>query len=100
MCRSRKSNPREHLDDDGEPLIHLQSADLFRAAIRFFHAGDLEVERRLVRFIDLALRQGDAAVQNAVVVSFVENIWAYPQETGFIASWPSGPRAELDEQGG
>jgi hypothetical protein len=70
---------REHLDDyDGELLLHLLMADLLRAAVRFFQAGEFEVEQRLVEFIDLALRQGDARVENAVQVSFVEHVGAFP----------------------
>ncbi|MBS45238.1 MAG: hypothetical protein CMH83_19130 [Nocardioides sp.] len=87
---------REHFDDNDELLLHLLMADLLRAAVRLFHAGELETEQRLIRFIDLALRHGDAAVENAVRVSFVEHAGAFPEETPkFLASWPPGLRAEL-----
>lgn len=88
---------REHLVDNDELLLHLLMADLLRAAVGLFHAGELEVEQRLLRFIDLALRRGDAAVENAVRVSFVEHAGAIPEETpDFLASWPPGLRAQLD----
>lgn len=91
---------REHFEDYGELLLHLLMADLLRAAVRLFYAGELEVEQRLLRFIDLALRHGDAAVENAVLVSFVEHAGAFPQETPeFLASWPAGLRAQLDGEG-
>ena len=94
------SEVREHVDDYGELLLHLLMADLLRAAVRLFHAGELEVEQRLLRFIDLALRLGDAAVENAVPVSFVEHVGAFPEETPeFLASWPAGLRAQLDGGG-
>ena len=87
---------REHFEDNDELLLHLLMADLLRAAVRFFHAGEFEVEQRLLKFIDLALLQGDAAVQNAVQVSFVEHVGARPEETPeFLASWPTGLKAEL-----
>jgi hypothetical protein len=91
---------REHLSDyDGELLIHLLMGDLRRTAVRLFHDGAFQVEQRLLRFVDLALRQGDDAVENAVCVSFVENAGFGPGETPeFIASWPDGLRSELDRQ--
>ena len=91
---------REHLDDNGELLLQVLMSDLLRAAVRLFHAGALEVEQRLLRFVDLALRHGDAAVENAVQVSFVEHAGAFPEETPeFLASWPAGLRVELDGRG-
>ncbi|MDQ2755690.1 MAG: hypothetical protein M3Y71_03875 [Actinomycetota bacterium] len=87
---------REHFDDNDELLLHLLMADLLRVAVRLFHAEELEVEQRLLHFIDFALRQGDAAVQNAVQFSFVEHAGAVTEETStFLASWPPGLRAEL-----
>ena len=65
---------RDHLECYDELLLHLLMPDLLEAAVRFFHEGELDVEQRLLRFIDLALRQGDAAVRNAVQASFVENV--------------------------
>jgi hypothetical protein len=88
---------RENYDDNGELLLHLLMADLLRAAVRFFHAGDIRTEQRLLRFIDRALREGDPAVVNAVLVSFIEDAGAGPGETRpFIASWPAGLRLQLD----
>ncbi|HEU4676354.1 MAG TPA: hypothetical protein VFS29_10220 [Motilibacteraceae bacterium] len=59
-----------------------------------------EAAQRLLRFIDLALRQGDADVANAVQVSFVELAGAFPEETPeFLASWPAALRAQLDRGG-
>lgn len=87
---------REHLDDNGELLLHVLMPDLLRTATRLFHAGESEVEGRLLAFIDLALRCGDDACRNAVQVSFVEHAGAFPEETAeFLASWPSALKAEL-----
>jgi len=87
----------DHLEYYDELLLHLLMPDLLEAAVRLFHEGELDVEQRLLWFIDLALRQGDAAVRNAVQASFVENVGAFPGETPeFISSWPAGLRADLD----
>lgn len=89
---------RENYDDNGELLLHPLMADLLRAAVRFFHAGDIGKEQRLLRFIDRALREGDPAVVNAVLVSFIEDAGAWLEETRpFLASWPAGLRLQLDE---
>jgi hypothetical protein len=90
---------REHFEFYGELLLHLLMADLLRLAVRLFHAEEVEAEQRLLNFIDLALRRGDEAVENAVQVSFVEHVGAFPEETPeFIASWPVGLLAERDRQ--
>lgn len=92
---------RDHLEYYDELLLHLLMADLLRADVRLFHAGQLDVEQRLLCFIDLALRQGDAAVENAVQASFVEDVGAFPEETPeFNRSWPAGLRADLDRSRG
>jgi hypothetical protein len=96
-----KLEVRDHLEFYDELLLHLLMADLLRAAVRLFHAGELDVEQRLLRFIDLALRRGDAAVENAVQVSSVEHVGAFPEETpAFISSWPAGLRDDLDRSRG
>ena len=91
---------REHFEDHDELLIHLLMPDLLRLAVQLFHAGDLDAERRLLDVIELALVRGDAALRNAVQVSFLEDVGAFPGETpAFIASWPEGLGAELRRTG-
>jgi hypothetical protein len=90
---------REHFEDYGELLLHLLMADLLRLATELFNSGEFEVEQRLLTFVDMALRRGDEAVENAVQASFVEHVGAFPEETpGFIATWPAGLRAEQERQ--
>ncbi len=43
------------------------------------------------------VREGDADVENAVLVSFVEDAGAFPLETPeFLATWPPGLTAALE----
>jgi hypothetical protein len=66
-------------------------ADLLRFAVERFDSDERDVAERCLLLVDRALRKGDEYVQNAVAVSFVENVGAFPGETdGFIASWPQG----------
>jgi hypothetical protein len=82
----------EHLEDqEGELLLHLLLADLLRLAVQRFHSDERDVADRCLLLVDRALREGDEYVQNAVAVSFVENVGVFPGETDdFIASWPQG----------
>jgi len=65
---------REHLgDNDGEMLLHLLTADLRRLAIAWFSAAQDEPLHRLLDVVATGLSQGDDHVQNAIVVSFVED---------------------------
>jgi hypothetical protein len=89
----------EHLDGYGEFLLHLFMADLLRFAVSLFQAQEREILRRLLSFIEDCLVDGDVAINNAVAVSFVENVGAEPGETSeFIATWPRGLLAERDRQ--
>jgi hypothetical protein len=90
----------EHLRDyDGSVLLHLLVADVRRFAIASFEQGETERLRRLLAFVDGALRDGDEAVQNAIAVSFVEDTgWWDPAMQTFIATWPDGLRVEAERQ--
>lgn len=50
-------------------------------------------------FVGSALDDGDERVKNAVAVSFVEHVGAWPGETPeFIASWPASLLNERERQ--
>ncbi|KRC90069.1 hypothetical protein ASE25_11300 [Terrabacter sp. Root85] len=87
----------EHLaDNDEELLLHLLMGDLQRMAVSAFDDGDLELTRRLLDFVDQSFRDGDADVNNAVAVSFVEHFGALPLESDALLDlWPSALRREL-----
>jgi hypothetical protein len=88
-------------DYDGELLLHLLVADLRRFAIAAFDAGDFGTSRRLLTVVDQALADGDEALDNAICVSFVEDVgWWDPAMQPFIASWPAGLTAEVERQRG
>jgi hypothetical protein len=89
---------REHTDDD-ELLPHLLVADLRRLAIRWWREGRNEPLERLVRVIEVGLREGDEQVENAVAVSFVEDTGWWEESTQpFIARWHAGLAEELERQ--
>jgi hypothetical protein len=56
----------------GDILLHVLLGDLARFAIAAHERGDQEVAGRLLTQIDGDLREGDAAVEDAICVSFVE----------------------------
>jgi hypothetical protein len=88
----------EHYADNDELLLHLLLADVLRYAAAAFKR-DRDVVRRILDAVDLGLRTGDEYVQNAVAVSFVEHVGAYPDQTrAFIASWPAALAAERQRQ--
>jgi hypothetical protein len=93
---------KEHLRDQyGEILLHLLIADLRRFLLAAFEQGDDRVLQRCLGLLDLALREGDDEVENAVAVSFVEDTgWWDPSMRTFIDTWPPALRAELDGQKG
>jgi hypothetical protein len=90
----------EHLsDNDGDLLIHLLMSDLRRFATSAFGSGDVATSAKVLHFVGSALDNGDESVQNAVAVSFVEHVGAWPGETPeFIASWPASLLKERDRQ--
>jgi hypothetical protein len=90
----------EHLNDqDGELLLHLLVADIRRFVLAAHERGDEELTGRVLAFLDLALTTGDSAVENAIAVSFVEDVgWWDPAVQAFIAIWPAGLRAEVKRQ--
>ena|SRR5438105_2604476 len=90
----------EHMSDyDGELLLHLLMADLLRFTVQAFHTGQSDVVMRALGFVDRALDEGDEAVENAVAVSFVENVGLGEGETpSFLAVWPPALVAEKARQ--
>jgi hypothetical protein len=89
----------EHLHDNDELLLHLLMADLLRLAVGTSGRDERDLTKRLLAFVDRALREGDDAVENAVRVSFIEHVGAGEGESeAFIASWPSGLQEEMERQ--
>jgi hypothetical protein len=90
----------EHLDDqEGELLLHLLVADLRRLLLDAWQRQDQDVLHRGLTFLDAALTTGDEYVNNAVAVSFVEDIgWWEADMQPFIASWPKALATEVERQ--
>lgn len=93
---------RQHLEYNfGELLLHLLVADVRRLALQAFQRGDKGLLRRCLEVMETSLVDGDARVENAVAVSFVEDTgWWDPNMQPFIATWPSRLRDEVDRQSG
>ena len=90
----------EHREDnEGELLLHPLVADVLRYCTREFHEGDRSVSAAILDLVARGLEVGDYYVNNAVAVSFVESFGAWEGETpGFLASWPTALRDELESQ--
>ena len=89
----------EHFEDNfDEFLLHPLMADLLRFAVKEFEEGRVAVVDRLLEFVSHSLEVGDERVKNAVAVSFVEHVGAFPGETPeFIARFPQ-PLLDVREQ--
>ncbi|MDQ3643705.1 MAG: hypothetical protein M3450_20120 [Actinomycetota bacterium] len=100
MAAETRALVDEHLKDHyGEVLLHLLIGDLRRFLLAAFKQGDERVLQRCLDHLDLALRDGDSEVENAVAVSFVEATgWWDPSMRAFIDTWPPALRAEADRQ--
>jgi hypothetical protein len=88
----------EHLDDqEGTLLLHLLVADLRGFLLDAWKRQDIDVLQRGLALLDGALTRGDEYVQNAVAVSFVEDIgWWEPEVQPFLATWPPALAAEVE----
>lgn len=91
---------RRHLDDnDGHPLLHVLLGDVARYCVEAFRAGRREDLTQCLAYLDAALTEGEADVEEAVCVSFVENVGPWePEMQPFIASWPEALRDEAEQQ--
>jgi hypothetical protein len=91
----------EHLADNDELLPHLLVADLRRCAEAAHESRDFDLRDRVLALMDSALAAGDAALDNAVAISFVEDSgWWEPGKKEYLASWPSTLTVELNRQRG
>lgn len=86
-----------HLEDnDGELLLHLLLPELLRKAVNDFNEGQSTDAQQVVDAVGQGLTDGDAYVENAVAVSFVEGYGAHEGENDeFLALWPAALRREL-----
>jgi hypothetical protein len=62
------------IDDCSEGLLHLEMATFARATQAAIDAQDRETVRRHFQFIDEVFRQAAPEVENAVNVSYLENL--------------------------
>jgi hypothetical protein len=90
----------EHLtDNNNELLLHLLIADVRRFSIERFESDDGDVLRRCLNVVARGLTDGDEYVENAMAVSFVEDIgWWDPSVLAFMAPWPPLLLGEAERQ--
>jgi hypothetical protein len=90
---------RDHLEFMEAPHLHLLLPELLRMATELYASGQTETLARLQNPVAEGMTHGDEDVQNAVAVSFVEHLGAFPLETpAFIAQLPQPLLDELQRQ--
>jgi hypothetical protein len=90
---------QQHRSEYDRLLLHLLVADMRRFADDAFSERRDDLLNPLLGVMSIGLVKGDAAVENAVAVSFVEDTgWWDVQTTEFVAVWPPELRAEADRQ--
>src|SRR5436305_835903 len=62
------------IDDCSQGLLHLEMATLARATQAAIDAQDREIVRQHFRFVDEVFRNAAPDVENAVYVSYLENL--------------------------
>jgi hypothetical protein len=90
---------KAHIEYYDEVLLHVLVADLRRLAVEVHARGDAGVLGPLLAAMSLGLVEGDAAVHDAIAVSFVEDTgWWDSKMAAFIATWPGPLRREIERQ--
>jgi hypothetical protein len=87
---------RDHLEFMEVPHLHLLLPELLRMATELYASGQTENLARLQGLVAEGMTHGDEDVKNAVAVSFVEHLGAFPLETpAFVAQLPQPLLDEL-----
>ena len=74
-------------------------SDLRRFVFDTWQRGDVDLSERCLRFVDEGLAYGDAALENAIAVSFVADTgWWDAAMRPFIDTWPTNLRDEVSRQ--
>jgi len=90
----------EHVKTFDELLPHVLFGDLTAFVTAAHKAGEDELVKRCLEFLDDALTHGDPKVANLVHVSFVENTQPWdPENAPFIATWPATLQSAAADQG-
>lgn len=74
MLRERFPRVADDIDDCSAGLLHCEMATLGRATLDAIREGDVTTVKNHFAFVDELYRDGDAAVENAVNVSYLEHI--------------------------
>jgi hypothetical protein len=74
------------LDSDDRALLHMEMAAVARATSRAIQAGDLPATAQHFTLMEEVLARADGAVENAVYVSYLENVFLGDERPAFLAA--------------
>ena len=90
---------RHREDQAGEILLRLLLGELARFCLAAYEQGDTDLAARTLRYVDGELFEGDAELEEAICVSFVEAIGPWDEGMRrFIETWPGCLREEAERQ--
>src|SRR5258708_20511817 len=72
------------IDDEDRSLLHMEMSALARATCRAIENGDENSIRRHFEFIDSVLSNAAPDVENAVHVSYLENVFLVDDKAAFL----------------
>ena len=79
------------LDADERALLHIEMAAVARATSRVIEAGDMaEIARHLI-LMEGVLSSAASDVENAVYVSYLENVFLWDERPSFVEARKSLP---------
>ena len=76
------------IDDEERSLLHMEMSAVARATCRAIENGDENSIRRHFEFIDSVLSNAASDVENAVHVSYLENIFLGEERAAFLSVRP------------
>jgi len=79
------------IDDEDRSLLHMEMSALARASCRAIENGDENSIRRHFEFIDSVLSNAAPDVENAVHVSYLENVFLGEKRAAFLRARSSLP---------
>ena len=74
------------IDDDDRALLHLEMATVARCTCRAIENNDAQMVARYFDFIDRVLSTAASEVENAVYVSYLENVFLWDERSESLAA--------------
>lgn len=88
------------IGDEERALLHMEMSVVARATCRAIENGDKDTIRRHFEFVDSVLSNAAPDVENAVYVSYLENVFLGEEKTAFLmarSTLPSRLSAALSD---